>query len=139
MKISARNQITANIAEIKAGIVNVQILLQSKKGSELTSVITHTSAESMNLVNGDEVIAFFKASHVMISTGYLYGISARNQLEGIISEVIKGVVNTEVILTLQGGEQIVSIITNDSAEGLGLIPGQKVIAIIKSTDIMIAK
>ncbi|MBD3789716.1 MAG: TOBE domain-containing protein [Campylobacterales bacterium] len=139
MKISARNQLTATISAIDTGIVNVRISLMTSKGAKLTSVITHTSAESMNLLKGDDVMAFFKASHVMIATGHIDGISARNQLEGMIEKVTKGAVNTEVTLLLEGGEHIISIITNESAKELGLIPGQKAVAIIKSTDIMIAK
>lgn len=139
MKISARNQITSTIAAIESGLVNVKISLATSKGTELSSVITHTSAESMSLHTGDEVTAFFKASHVMIATGHIEGISARNQFEGIITEILKGAVNTEITLSLQNGEQIVSIITNDAAKELALVPSMKAFAIVKSTDIMIAK
>lgn len=139
MKISARNQIAATIKEMEIGIVNVKISLLTPKGAKLTSIITHTSAEEMNLMSGDDVMAFFKASHVIISTESVAGISARNQLEGEIDKVITGAVNTEIVVQVEGGENIASIITNDAAKALGLFVGQKVIVIIKSTDIMIAK
>ena len=47
-------------------------------------------------------------------------LSARNILKGKIIQIKPGVVNTEVILELPGGGQIVSIITKESAENLGL-------------------
>ena len=40
-------------------------------------------------------------------------ISARNTLAGSISKVTKGAVNAEVELTLEGGDKVVAIITND--------------------------
>ena len=65
-------------------------------------------------------------------------LSARNQLAGTVVSVKKGVVTAEVVVRLSGGEEIVSVITLDSVEGLGLKQGSRVKAIVKSTDVMIA-
>jgi molybdopterin-binding protein len=64
-------------------------------------------------------------------------ISARNMLKGKIKQVKPGVVNTEVVLELPGGPEIVSIITKESAEKLGLAPGKEAYAIIKASNVMI--
>lgn len=47
-------------------------------------------------------------------------LSARNILKGKDTQIKPGAVNTGVILELPGGAQIVSIITKESAENLGL-------------------
>lgn len=65
-------------------------------------------------------------------------ISARNALKGTVKSVEPGAVNTEVILEVAPGVQVVSIITKDSAEKLGLAPGKEVYAVVKSSDVMIA-
>lgn len=65
-------------------------------------------------------------------------ISARNMLRGKIKTVKAGAVNTEVVIELPGGAEIVSIITKTSAERLGLKPGQDVYAVIKASNVMIA-
>jgi molybdopterin-binding protein len=65
-------------------------------------------------------------------------ISARNVLKGKIKEVKPGVVNTEVIVELPGGMQVVSVITKESAENLGLVKGKDVYAVIKASNVMIA-
>jgi molybdopterin-binding protein len=65
-------------------------------------------------------------------------ISARNQLSGTVKHLAPVAVNSEVVVELPGGLQIVSVITKDSAERLGLAPGKKVTAVIKSSDVMIA-
>ena len=65
-------------------------------------------------------------------------ISARNMLKGRVKQVIPGAVNTEVIIELPGGAELVSIITKSSAERLRLSQGQEVYAVVKASDIMVA-
>jgi molybdopterin-binding protein len=64
-------------------------------------------------------------------------ISARYMLKGKVKQVKPGAVNTEVLVELPGGPEIVSIITKESAEKLGLAPGKEVYAIIKASNVMI--
>jgi molybdopterin-binding protein len=66
-------------------------------------------------------------------------ISARNQLKGTVTEVKLGVVTAEVVLQLEGGQQITSVITVDAVQSLDLKAGDQVVAIIKSTEVMIGK
>ena len=65
-------------------------------------------------------------------------ISARNMLRGKIKQIKPGAVNTEVIIELTGGGQVVSVITKESAENLELAVGKQVYAIIKASNVMIA-
>ena len=44
----------------------------------------------------------------------------------------------EVVVSVDGGHEIVSAITAESARRLGLAPGKRVVAIIKSTEVMLA-
>jgi molybdopterin-binding protein len=65
-------------------------------------------------------------------------ISARNLLKGKIIKVTKGAVNTEILLELPGGDQVVSIISKKSATKLGLKSGKAAYAVIKASNVMIA-
>lgn len=65
-------------------------------------------------------------------------ISARNVLMGTVKSVQHGVVNSEVVIELAGGSEIVSIITRSSAESLQLAAGKTVYAVIKASNVMIA-
>ncbi len=65
-------------------------------------------------------------------------ISARNVLKGKVKQVEHGAVNSEVVIELPGGVEIVSIITKYSAESLQLAPGKEVYAVIKASNVMIA-
>jgi len=65
--------------------------------------------------------------------------SARNALRGVIEEVIEGAVNAEVTLKIGGDAQVVAIITRQSVQDMGLVPGKEAIALIKASFVLIAK
>lgn len=65
-------------------------------------------------------------------------ISGRNKLAGKISDIKTGAVMAQVVIDVNG-EKVVSAITNDSVNELGLKSGDSVTALIKSTDVMIMK
>jgi len=64
-------------------------------------------------------------------------LSARNVLVATVKTVTAGAVDTEVVVELAPGIEIVSIITKKSAETLGLKPGGKAYAVIKASSVMI--
>lgn len=64
-------------------------------------------------------------------------LSARNTLKGIVKQIVPGTVNTEVIVSLPGGSELVSIITKESAQRLGLVVGKEIYAVVKASDVMI--
>jgi molybdopterin-binding protein len=65
-------------------------------------------------------------------------ISARNVLKGKVEKIIEGAVNSEVVIKTAGGETIVSVITKESVESLGLKVGKEVYAVIKASNVMVA-
>jgi molybdopterin-binding protein len=69
---------------------------------------------------------------------FVMKISARNLIKGKIKIINPGAVNSEVIIEIPGGTEIVSIITKSSAENLKLAPGKEVYAVIKASNVMIA-
>jgi molybdopterin-binding protein len=65
-------------------------------------------------------------------------LSARNVLKGKIKQIKVGAVNSEVVLELSQGVEIVSIITRESAEKLQLSIGKEAYAVVKASNVMIA-
>jgi molybdate transport system regulatory protein len=63
-------------------------------------------------------------------------LSTRNRLPGTITEVVKGEAAAKVSLEV-GGNKMVALITRESADELGLQEGQRVLALVKATDVMI--
>lgn len=64
--------------------------------------------------------------------------SARNRLPGVVTAVKLGEVMAQVDVRV-GDNHIVSVITREAAEELELKEGDQVIAIIKATEVMVAK
>jgi molybdopterin-binding protein len=64
-------------------------------------------------------------------------ISARNVIKGKVKQVTPGAVNSEIIVEIAGGIEMVSIITKSSAERLELKPGKDVYVIVKASNVMI--
>ncbi len=65
-------------------------------------------------------------------------LSARNVLKGTVKAVTHGAVDSEVVIELSPGVEVVSIITKSSAEGLGLKVGDSAYAIIKAPNVIVA-
>jgi len=65
-------------------------------------------------------------------------LSARNILKGTITKVTRGSVNSEVTIRLDGGTEVVSIITNESVDRLGLKVNAPAYAVIKASSVMVA-
>lgn len=65
-------------------------------------------------------------------------VSARNQLTGRITAIKADGVMAEVVVGI-GDQDLVAIITRASAERMRLAVGDPVLAVIKSTEIMIGK
>ena len=65
-------------------------------------------------------------------------ISARNQLPGTVRSVTEGAIMAEVVIDVDGGHELVAAITAESARRLGLTAGKPVVAVIKSTEVMLA-
>jgi len=65
-------------------------------------------------------------------------LSARNVLKGTITEIEEGSVNVVVKIDIGAGQKLSSMITLDAAKDMGLKPGDKVLAIVKSSNVIIA-
>ena len=138
MLTSSRNQFCGKVTSIKKGAVNDEIVIKLTGGTELTAVITSASTETLGLTEGKEAIALVKATWVILAAD-LEGIklSARNALKGTVSEVKHGAVNSEIIVKLEGGEELVAVVTCESEKKLALAEGKAVTAIIKASHIIV--
>lgn len=65
-------------------------------------------------------------------------LSARNQLTGTVKSIKEGIVTAEVVVTLAGGQEIVSVITMTSVQNLKLAIGSPVTVVVKATEVMLA-
>jgi molybdopterin-binding protein len=64
-------------------------------------------------------------------------LSARNQIEGTIVEVVRGPVSVFVKLDVGNGQHITATLTAEAADELGLAEGGKATAIFKASSVII--
>ncbi len=138
MKTSARNQFLGKVVAVRNGAVNDEVEVEITDGLRLVAVVTHDSVASLGLEPGVTAYALIKASSVIVGTqDDDIRLSARNQLRGTVSRLIPGAVNSEVVIEIAAGVSIAAIITNGSAEDMGLQTGCSATAIFKASSVIL--
>jgi PadR family transcriptional regulator AphA len=83
-----------------------------------------------------------QALHPVASSGSVkpeLRLSARNQLRGSITAIHHGEVMSTIKVVLADGQPVTAAITKEAALDLDLAPGDAVLVLIKSTEVMVAK
>ena len=138
MKTSARNHFDGTIQSIREGAINDEIELDVADGVEIVATVTRESRTELGLKPGAKAFALVKASSIVVVTEASdVRLSARNQLVGTITRVVPGAINTEVVLEVAGGSEVVAVITNESTTNLGLAVGAAATAIFKASSVIV--
>ncbi len=87
-------------------------------------------------VEGAELARFATTLNDPLDAGPAVQASARNRLVGIVTRVIRDTVMAQVELQC-GGHRVVSLMSREAADELGLEPGVLAIASIKSTNVVV--
>jgi len=66
-------------------------------------------------------------------------LSARNQIKGRVTAVQKGQTTGHVRIDIGNGIIVTSSITNEAIDDLAIQPGDEVVAVVKASDVMVAK
>jgi molybdopterin-binding protein len=67
MKLSARNQISGKVVEVRKGQTTAHVRIDIGNGVVITSSITNEAVDDLRLAVGDEATAVIKASDVMVA------------------------------------------------------------------------
>jgi molybdate transport system regulatory protein len=111
-------------------------------GHVLSALVLDTPASAPHLVAGAAAAALFKETEVMLARPGLGPISARNRLACRVIGREAGNLVTHFRLDFRsasGGAVLHSLITTRSAGELGLQDGEEVVALIKSTEVILEK
>lgn len=138
MRTSARNQFFGTVTQVERGAVNDEVLLDIAGGQQIVAIVTRESSESLGLAPGRQAFALIKSSSVIVMTdGTGARLSARNQLQGTVTRLMRGAVNSELVIALEGGASVAATITNDSAAALGLEEGAAATALFKASSVIL--
>lgn len=139
MKTSARNALRGVVETVCDGAVNAEVILKLAEGVRIVAVVTRESVEDLGLAPGVSAVALIKSSFVVLAHSAEVGrTSARNRLEGTVTEVKPGAVNSQVVIDLGGAKTLVATVTRDSAETLEFKPGDKVCGLVKAQHVILA-
>ncbi|MFC3533184.1 TOBE domain-containing protein [Vogesella facilis] len=138
LRTSARNQLAGTITHIEHGAVNDTLQLRLTGGQPLTAQVTRNSSTELGLVPGKLAVALIKASWVALATPDAASrIAIANRLEGSISRLTPGAVNSEVLVQLHGGGMLCAIADNDSLASLQLQTGSAVTALFSAQNVIL--
>ena len=139
LQTSARNQFLGTISAIDTGAVNSEVLIGISSEQQIVAMVTEQSRQDMSLEVGIPLVAMIKASSVTLALGDELQVSARNVLRGTVSKLDGGAVNTDVSVELPGGKTLSAMITNRSAEQLGLAEGMSISALFKASSVILMR
>jgi molybdate transport system regulatory protein len=138
MAISARNVFKGKVTALKEGPINAEAEITTAAGDTIVATLTQASVKSLGLVLGAEAVAVIKTNWVTLLSGTPdYRFSARNQLQGSVSGLVKGGVNCQVKMALPSGATVSAMITNAAAADLGLTVGTPVTALFKASHVLV--
>lgn len=138
MKTSARNQFFGTVTRVTPGAVNDEVELGIAGGEKIVAIVTRESAENLGLAPGRQAFALVKSSSVIVMTdGDGARLSTRNQLKGEVARLMRGAVNSEVVIALAGGGSVAATITNESVDALGLAEGAVATALFKASSVIL--
>lgn len=136
---SARNQYRGVITAIRSGAVNSEVDIALGEGIHLTAQITSDSRKRMRLKKKDAITALVKSSWVLVSTQQDLRTSARNHFTGPVIKLVKGAVNSEIIIDIGAEKSVCAIISNTSVKELGLRKGVTTSAFFKASSVILMR
>jgi molybdopterin-binding protein len=102
--------------------------------------VASTKQDGRTVVPGAELAGFAEslAEHPDRQSTRAAAVSARNRLSGIVTKVVKDRVMAQVELVC-GPYRLVSLMSTEAADELGLEPGVRAIASVKSTNVVVER
>lgn len=138
MQTSARNQFSGEVIQATAGAVNDEIVIKLAGGQQIVATVTHDSAARLGLTQGKKAVALVKATSVIVMVDAdASKVSARNVVQGKVTELTKGAVNADLTITDASGLAVSAIITNNSVDRLGLAVGKAAAAMFKASSVIV--
>ena len=139
MKTSARNSFTGRVSKIARDGLLVEVELTTMAGLKIVAIITEESQQNLNLVSGSIATAIIKAPWVFLAADNDKSTnSARNCFHGSIAEIKKTEVACEVVTNLADGTKVCSLISRDSVDSMGLVPGMDIQVLFKAFSVIIS-
>jgi molybdate transport system regulatory protein len=137
-KTSARYSFFGKIDKVHIGDVQATIEIVSIDGQRIHSIVTKNSQNRLGLKPGCLVAAEVKAPWVILYKGTEEpACSAENRFKGAVLRVLKGKINSEVVVQISSSTELCSILTEHSRKMLKIEKGDTVWAVFNASSVVI--
>jgi len=126
------------VVEKVTGGVNGGGTKLTEYGKNLVKTYKVIEEEHQKFLNTISHITDFDSGNLKLFRRFNMQISARNQLVGVVELIENGKINASIYIKLKSGYTMVSVITNGAVENLGLMVGDEVVTIFKSSAVLLA-
>ena len=130
------NTLRGTISEVRSQN-HMSLVTINVQGNAMRSIVLDSPATANYLHEGHEVSVLFKETEVILAIPGEHHISLQNQLLCTVTYVDKGNLLGKVVMSFEGNS-ITSIVTARAVDQLSLVPGNKIMALIKTNEIMLA-
>jgi molybdopterin-binding protein len=113
--------------------ISVDSVRRLTDSGKLTTVRT---TGGQRVVDGRQLARFMAKTPADVKPETTVSRSARNHFQGIVTRVVKDRVMAQVELQA-GPYRLVSLISREAADELGLVPGVRAVAVVKATNVMV--
>jgi len=138
MRTSARNTFLGMVTGVRAGDVLTEVVLKTKSGKEIVSVITNDSASNLGISEGKNIAAIVKAPFVLLAKEEGKTLmSARNRFPATITKIHGDSISVEVTGALDDGTTMCALITDESVSTLSLKQGDTVWFFFKAMSVIL--
>jgi molybdate transport system regulatory protein len=149
LKTSARNQLFGTVESVRKQALDATVVLRLKGRDRIVSRITLEGLESLGLRKGEEAYALIKANWISLSRAGAAGAADQakpavrrakenqNRLSGVVTSLKPGAGNAEVVLKLEGGSPLVSMVPLAALKALKLEEGKRATAVFRASDVIL--
>jgi molybdate transport system regulatory protein len=139
VKVSARNVFRCTVVALHEEPVDVSVSLQVSAANDIAATITHGAVEDLRLAPGRNVVALVKSSLVGLAAPQDSAPApGTNRLAGQAVRRIDGDVHSEIQLDIGDGKILTAVVPKETAEALRIAPGDRLDALFKASDVMLA-
>lgn len=108
-----------------------------RRWADTGRLVTGTDSSGRRIVDGAVLARFAEANASSVpDVGPVSRESARNRFVGLVTRVLRDTVMAQVVVQC-GPYRVVSLMSREAADELGLEPGVRAIASVKSTNVVV--
>ena len=131
------NRFEGNIEKVESHGHLSLVTVAIPGGQSVQSIVIETPETAAYLREGHKIAVVFKETEVILCGSETSQISIRNKFPMEVADVEKGRLLSRILLRSEVGE-LASVVPSETLTALGLRPGKKVVALVKTNEVMLS-